>query len=194
MHRERRKVSARESTRLTGRRTAWVSREVVWIENDEHIEQPKGGRGHREEVDAYCAMHVVPQESAPSLRRRFRSSTRHVARDRRLAHGEAEFEQLSVDPRCAPPMLSPAMRRIRLRVSGPTDGRSVVWRLLRAQYSANPLRCHAMTVAGFTSISARRQSGHHRARATQNVAQLRRSPRKLAAARRVWLATPTSTR
>jgi hypothetical protein len=64
-------------------------------------------------------------------------------------------------------MLAVAIRLMRARTSGSMARRPPSGRLRQVQYLRNPARCHLMTVAGFTMISASLQLGQLRDSSTQ---------------------------
>ncbi len=64
-------------------------------------------------------------------------------------------------------MLAVAMRLTRARTSGSMAGRPPLGRLRHVQYLRNPARCHLITVAGFTMISASLQLAHLHESSTQ---------------------------
>ena len=70
-------------------------------EDDEAVEDAKGDRRDRKEVDAGSGAHMVAQKGAPGLRGRF-VPPRHVLGNRGLGDGDAELEQLAMDSRRAP--------------------------------------------------------------------------------------------
>ena len=96
------------------------------------------------------------------------SATTHVLRHRRLTHDDAEFSQLTMDPRRTHRGLAFAMLRISAGTSGGTLGRPVRRRLFQVQKSLKSRRCHATTVAGCTRTIARRQSLHIHESQTQS--------------------------
>ena len=65
-------------------------------------------------------------------------------------------------------MLAVAIRLISARTSGSIAGRPSLCRLRHVQYLRNPARCQAMTVAGFTMISASFQRAQVRESNTQS--------------------------
>src|SRR6266404_4468729 len=70
-------------------------------EDDEAVEDAKGDRRDRKEVDAGSAAHMVAQKGAPGLRGRL-VPPRYVLGNRGLGDGDAELEQLAMDSRRAP--------------------------------------------------------------------------------------------
>ena len=82
---------------------------------------------------------------------------------------DTRMPSLSSSPwiRGAPHRLTVAMRLMRERISGSMPGRPPLSRLRQAQYRRNPARCHLMTVAGLTMISASFQRAQVRESSTQ---------------------------
>ena len=76
-------------------------------QHHEHEEDPKGRRGHREEVPCDRILSVILQKRALRLRRRL-PLPEHGLRNRRLRHRQASFQQLTVDPRRAPERIGTA--------------------------------------------------------------------------------------
>jgi hypothetical protein len=60
-------------------------------EHDEDEEHSESRGRHGEEIDGHQVVHVISQEGAPRLRRRFGMS-QHVLRHRRLRNGDAELQ------------------------------------------------------------------------------------------------------
>jgi hypothetical protein len=86
---------------------------------------------------------------------------RHVSPDRGLADFDTKLEQFAVDSGRAAKRV--ALWRIRSRVSELTLGRPTEHDVDRhRQYSRKPLRCHWITVAGFTSTMAFKARGQIR--------------------------------
>lgn len=71
--------------------------------------------------------------------------------------------------------LASAIRRMSARSSGATAGRpGPRCRLFQVQRSLKPVRCHRITVSGWTTATASAQPCHRRARKTQNSRSERR--------------------
>jgi hypothetical protein len=70
--------------------------------DDETIEQAEGKRRHDEQVHRRDPSHVIAQKRPPALAGRSVVPVRHVLRDGRLSHLEAELQKLTVDARRAP--------------------------------------------------------------------------------------------
>src|SRR5260370_26104802 len=70
-------------------------------QNQEHVQDLKPDRRHREEVDRHHCLDVILQEGPPRLRRRLPTAY-DVLADAGLADIDAEFEQFSVDAGRAP--------------------------------------------------------------------------------------------
>ncbi len=95
---------------------------------------------------------------------------------------EMSMPSLSSSPwmRGAPHRLAVAIRLMSLRISGSMPGRPPLDRLRQAQYLRNPARCHLITVAGFTMISASLQRLQLRDSSTQSLrSAFVRQPRTL---------------
>lgn len=73
------------------------------IQDNEAVEDSEGGGGDGEEVDSGRCTEVVGKERAPSLRGRASRTDRHIPGDGGLGDGESQLQQLTVDPRRAPP-------------------------------------------------------------------------------------------
>jgi hypothetical protein len=70
-------------------------------QDDEYRQHFERHRGHREEVNGNQVPNVVVERGSPSLRR-WLAVTHHVLADCRLGDGDAELEQLAVDPIAGP--------------------------------------------------------------------------------------------
>src|SRR6267143_3199570 len=79
-----------------------VVTEYVRFYNDA-VEDSEGDGGDGEEVDSGRCTEVVGKERAPSLRGRASRTDRHIPGDGGLGDGESQLQQLTVDPRRAPP-------------------------------------------------------------------------------------------
>jgi hypothetical protein len=76
-------------------------------QHHEHEQDPKGRRGHREEIQRDQILGAILQKCAPRLRRRPPRSE-HVLRNRRLRDGQAQLQRLAMDPRRAPERIGAA--------------------------------------------------------------------------------------
>src|SRR5260370_26468649 len=76
-------------------------------QHHEHEQDPKGRRGHREEIQRDQILGVILQKRAPRLRRR-PPRPEHVLRDRRLRYRQAQLQQLAVNPRRTPERIGAA--------------------------------------------------------------------------------------
>ena len=70
-------------------------------QHQEYVQDLEAKRRHREEIHRYQALHVILQEGPPRLRWR-PPGTDYVLADASLANVDAEFEQLSMNPRRSP--------------------------------------------------------------------------------------------
>ena len=78
------------------------------VPNDEEGEQSiKGHRRDHTQIDSRNGLGVIAKKGPPALRRR-PATARHVFRDRRLSHLEAQHQQLAVNPGCTPQWVFPA--------------------------------------------------------------------------------------
>ncbi|NIA71362.1 hypothetical protein HBA54_22455 [Pelagibius litoralis] len=69
--------------------------------NDEHEQEPEGGRQYDEEIDRCQTAHMVPKECPPGLRWRLRAPG-HILRDRGLTDLDPKLEKFAMDARCTP--------------------------------------------------------------------------------------------
>ena len=73
----------------------------VMSQHQEYVQDLEAKRRHREEIHRYQALQVILQEGPPRLRWR-PPGTDYVLADASLANVDAEFEQLSMNPRRSP--------------------------------------------------------------------------------------------
>src|ERR1019366_18106 len=126
-------------------------------QHQEHVQDLKADRRDSKEVDGHIRLDMVLQEHAPRLRWRLLAPD-HVFTNTGLANLDAELEQFAVNSGSAPHRILRLILRMRSRTSSGTSGRPVrPRRIFHVQNSRKPLRCHAMTVAGFTMTRTDRQ-------------------------------------
>ena len=77
-----------------------------WVEHDEPEQEVERGRGDHEEIDRRQAIGVICKECPPRLRWR-RWVTTMYFETAGLGDGKAKLQKLAMDPRCAPPCVSP---------------------------------------------------------------------------------------
>src|SRR5260370_18636515 len=76
-------------------------------QHHEHEQDPKGRRGHREEIQRDQILGVILQKRAPRLRRR-PPRPDHELRNRRLRYRQAQLQELAVNPRRTPERIGAA--------------------------------------------------------------------------------------
>src|SRR2546422_10239402 len=79
----------------------------VVAQHHKHEQDPKGRRGHREEIQRDQILGVILQKRAPRLRQR-PPRPEHVLRNRRLRYRQAQLQQLAVNPRRTPERIGAA--------------------------------------------------------------------------------------
>src|SRR2546426_3782179 len=79
----------------------------VVAQRHKHQQDPKGRRGHREEIQRDQILGVILQKRAPRLRQR-PPRPEHVLRNRRLRYRQAQLQQLPVNPRRTPERIGAA--------------------------------------------------------------------------------------
>src|SRR6516164_798151 len=90
-----------------GRHIAVNNATPVMGQYQKHVKNLETDGGHSKEVDGDHLREVVPEESAPGLRRRL-AAAHHVLAHTGLTDVDAEFEQFTVDAGCTPPGILPA--------------------------------------------------------------------------------------
>jgi hypothetical protein len=79
---------------------------TVMSQNDKHEQNLEPNRWDSEEVHRSQLRNVIVEKRPPGLRPRT-GATYHVLRNRGLGYVEAQFQQFTVDSRCAPEWVSP---------------------------------------------------------------------------------------
>src|SRR3989475_6111381 len=79
----------------------------VVAQHHEDEQDPKGRRGHREEIQRDQILGVILQKRAPRQRRR-PPRPEHVLRDRRLRDRQTQLQQFAMDPRRTPERIGAA--------------------------------------------------------------------------------------
>src|SRR6516164_7866628 len=90
-----------------GRHIAVNNATPVMGQYQKHVKNLEMDGGHSKEVDGDHLREVVPEESAPGLRRRL-AAAHHVFAHAGLTDVDAELEQFTMDARCTPPGILPA--------------------------------------------------------------------------------------
>lgn len=127
-------------------------------QHQEDVEYLKSNGRDCEKVQGNETLHLVFRECAPPLGRRF-SMSQHVFANGWLGDLDTQFEQLTMDARCAPQRIVATHPPDQITNSGGSAGRpSLPRRTLQVQNRRKPLRCQAMTVSGCTISRADFQS------------------------------------
>ena len=130
---------------------------------------------------------MIGEKGEPALARvTSASEPSQVSGDRAFRNCEAEFEQFTMDLRCAPPEFSAAIVRTKVRSSGLTFGRPEC-RERQRQYRWKPALCQPTTLSGFTIT----RTSDHRGHTFRNPVQKKRSRRVSLGRGRLRLRTAT---
>ncbi len=137
-------------------------------QHHEHEQDPKGRRGHREEIQRDQILGVIPQKCAPRLRRRS-PRPEHVLRNRRLRDRQAQLQQLAMDPRRTPERVGAAHAPNQISELRPDHGPTAAASTLPRPVALNPCRCQPTTVSGRTNCSEFRQLFQNLDSTTQKI-------------------------
>lgn len=138
------------------------------MQHNENEQEAERDGWHNEKVNDYETACVITKECTPGLRGRLRMPD-HAFGHSSLADSDPEFEQLTMDPRCAPQGVLSSHASDQALTSAEIVGRPLLrGRDFHAQKFRKPLRCHRTTVSGLTTTSAPRQPDQRRYSTTQN--------------------------
>jgi hypothetical protein len=149
--------------------------------DDEHKQQAKHSGRNDKEIGGDQIFDVIAQEGTPRLGRRV-PVPNHVLGNRCLGDFDAQLAQLAVNAWCTPAKVGGADASNQIPHLGHYRRTTMTWTTLPTSIQPKALRCHAITVSGFTMRSAEFQSALVRESQTQ-----RRRSKADNVSRRFWL-------